>query len=663
MVRICQLVDGMPLGLELAAAWLNLLEPAEIAQEIARSLDFLSNNTRNLPPRHQSLRAVFESSWAQLSPAEQGMLADLAIFPAGFSREAAREVANASLQDLSTFISKSLVTRARAENGRFVLHELIRQYAEEKLQADRQRQFATHTRHMNTFARYVAAQEVALKGQDQIGGLDAIETEAENIRLAWTWAALQADFRAVQQICRVMALYFWMRPRSAEAQRLLDFTLQALEGQAKAPQETATLGELYAMDAGIAASLRNFPRSWASLERACVIFEQDWQRAPLFTLSNLGNLFIWPHIDYSTARVWLERAIAAQIPSAVHHQSLEAASRLWLERVLHTAQAEQDPWGLAQALRSLANLEHQQRNYDLSLQYFTESRLLSQRIGDLKGEENALQMLGEVAYTAGYYPSAERHYREALPLAERVGDREDVSYIQIRLADLVALQGRYAEAETLARQGVQEAEFWGNLQLATYGTMALGDLALWQGQLAAATPHYDAAERLLFNAREPRHRSVLGWLKLARSHHQRLQGDLEGALALAQEAPDLLPHNIWGQAASQYAQGETLLDQGELALAHQHFCQSLELAEEARSIMLLMRHLVGAARWMLHTSTPEPAQATLRLVIQHHATWHETRVRAQGLLEASLGAGQAAPPPYSLVQALAAFRALGCPRP
>src|SRR5512143_2346170 len=97
IVRICQLVDGMPLGIELAAAWVRTLDCAEIAREIERGLDFLSVTTRDLPARHRSMRAVFDHSWRLLSPEDQTVLLRLSVFRGGFKREAAEQVAGATL--------------------------------------------------------------------------------------------------------------------------------------------------------------------------------------------------------------------------------------------------------------------------------------------------------------------------------------------------------------------------------------------------------------------------------------------------------------------------------------------------------------------------------------------------------------------------------------
>ena len=133
VVRICRLVEGMPLALELAATWTKTLRCERIAAEIEQNLGFLSTRLRDLPERHQSMRAVFERSWALLSHGEQAVFARLCVFHGGFDDQAAQQAAGASLVLLAGLVDKSLV-RWQA-GGRYQIHELLRQYAEEELAA------------------------------------------------------------------------------------------------------------------------------------------------------------------------------------------------------------------------------------------------------------------------------------------------------------------------------------------------------------------------------------------------------------------------------------------------------------------------------------------------------------------------------------------------
>lgn len=133
-IEICRLVEGMPLAIELAAAWTRTLSCATIAAEIRRNLDLLTSNLRDLPERHRSLCAVCDQSWLLLNSAEQRTFARLARFCAGFSAEAAAAVAGANLPLLDSLVGKSLLRRTGSE--RYQIHELLHQYGEERLAAE-----------------------------------------------------------------------------------------------------------------------------------------------------------------------------------------------------------------------------------------------------------------------------------------------------------------------------------------------------------------------------------------------------------------------------------------------------------------------------------------------------------------------------------------------
>ncbi len=108
-VRICRMVEGMPLAIELAAAWMRALSCQEITQEIVQSLGFLTTPLRDVPERHRSMRAVFDHSWDLLSEQEQDVFRKLSVFRGGFQRDAAKQIAGASLTVLASLVDKSFL--------------------------------------------------------------------------------------------------------------------------------------------------------------------------------------------------------------------------------------------------------------------------------------------------------------------------------------------------------------------------------------------------------------------------------------------------------------------------------------------------------------------------------------------------------------------------
>ena len=161
ITRICQLVDGLPLGLELAATWVRMMSLQEVVHEIEQSMDFLSTTGRDVPQRHRSMRAVFDHSWSLLSQEEQQVMRRLSVFRGGFTRDAAEQVAGGTLPILSSLVDKSLVRRSEAK--RYDLHELVRQYAETQLQAEQEDEICTEGKYARYYLTLLQARESGLE--------------------------------------------------------------------------------------------------------------------------------------------------------------------------------------------------------------------------------------------------------------------------------------------------------------------------------------------------------------------------------------------------------------------------------------------------------------------------------------------------------------------
>ncbi|MGI8825952.1 MAG: ATP-binding protein [Chloroflexota bacterium] len=185
--RICMMVEGLPLGIELAASWVSVLSCAEIAAEIEQNIDFLATSMRDVPERHRSLRAAFDQSWRLLSGEQQDVLARLSVLRGDFDRAAAAAVAGADLRLLSDLVSKSLVRRS--DFGRYELHELLRQYSAEKLAATSPDALAAiRERHARHYLGALDERRGALVGKGLVQARDELRRELDNLRVAAEWA-------------------------------------------------------------------------------------------------------------------------------------------------------------------------------------------------------------------------------------------------------------------------------------------------------------------------------------------------------------------------------------------------------------------------------------------------------------------------------------------
>jgi DNA-binding SARP family transcriptional activator/predicted ATPase len=203
--RICSLTNGMPLAIILAAAWCDVLQASEIADEIAASYDFLRTDYLDVPERHRSMRAVLDAVWARLSAEEQQGLLRLSVFRGSFSRHAAQHVSQVSVALLKQIVAKSLISYS-GSNQRYVLHDLLRQYLYDHCDEPMLR--ASQAAHCAYFAEYAAAREHGITGHKQSVIWHELDLELPNLRAAWRYALALRNTNAVLRMIESLRLFF-----------------------------------------------------------------------------------------------------------------------------------------------------------------------------------------------------------------------------------------------------------------------------------------------------------------------------------------------------------------------------------------------------------------------------------------------------------------------
>src|SRR5690606_33707631 len=201
---ICRLVEYLPLAIELAASWTPFMSCKEIAGHIQRDIDFLSANVRNVPARHRNIRAVFDHSWRLLSPVGQDVWMRLSVFRGGWMLDEAESVAGATLQILRSLVEKSLV-RVSGQ-GRFDMHELIRQYAADQLAASGS-ETETRQRHADVYLALAGALDAQ---RDTASGIEAfarLDQEQDNFRAGLAWSLQMDAIDKARQYVDKLSLY------------------------------------------------------------------------------------------------------------------------------------------------------------------------------------------------------------------------------------------------------------------------------------------------------------------------------------------------------------------------------------------------------------------------------------------------------------------------
>ncbi|OGO62315.1 MAG: hypothetical protein A2032_07245 [Chloroflexi bacterium RBG_19FT_COMBO_49_13] len=207
IIHICQLVNGLPLGIILASSWVRAYSCMQIAEEVEKNFDFLANSASDLAPRHRSLRAVFDTSWELLSTDERLILSRLSIFPVAFTTQAALEICAASPHILTALLDKSLL---HFENNRYVMLETFHQYALGKLEGLVEEYGATKAKFIDYYAEFCRQKDQGLYTPHQRQALDDMISEIENIRTAWNWMVEYDRWDVIDKFQRPLLTFFVM---------------------------------------------------------------------------------------------------------------------------------------------------------------------------------------------------------------------------------------------------------------------------------------------------------------------------------------------------------------------------------------------------------------------------------------------------------------------
>jgi predicted ATPase len=222
VAAICRLVEGLPLAVELAAELARALPVEVIADKLGSDLDLLETSSATVQHRHRSMRGVLQASWRLLDGEEQRVLAGLSAFRGGFDPAAAQTVAGASLPVLSALVERSLV--GRDGGGRYGLHELVRQFAEERLDTAGAAA-ATARRHADHYAGFLRDRRPRLADALDTAVMAEVDPDTDNLRAAWHTLVEEAEVDAVADFLEDLWLVHRRRGRFQEALGMLQRAL------------------------------------------------------------------------------------------------------------------------------------------------------------------------------------------------------------------------------------------------------------------------------------------------------------------------------------------------------------------------------------------------------------------------------------------------------
>ncbi len=461
VIRICQHVGGMPLGIEIAAAWVRMLP----CRAIGAALLDLELPQRDAPERHRSLRLLFDYTWQQLSPKEQEVFRRLSVMMGSFTLEAAQAIGNASLPVLARLVNQSLV-RYVHDTQRFEIHELLRQYAGECLNEIPEEREHACSRHCTFYLGFLTARRDDMLGPRQVEALEEVAAEMDNIYTAWDWAVAQ---RKATEIGMTVESFFWFHASLELVNASFRKALQAFETDVPAGEQELLTARLWAW--GIAfeqptpelvqnqinemeqhlSVLRRYADARSDLAFALV---HSWQLSPdtaeehlaesLAIFRELGDKHGTAYCLFKCGHYYLGTTRFAQA-EPYYHESIQLASELnnyWLQALCWTHLGIiaigmfQNEEAIRRYQKSNLLLEHvgnhrvmainlnnmslswtQLGNYWEAERYAQECRTLYQELGfSDEGERCYLSCMGFVRCAEADYPAARDFYEQLASL-------------------------------------------------------------------------------------------------------------------------------------------------------------------------------------------------------------------------------------------------------
>ena len=494
--RVCRLVEGLPLGVELAASWVSVLSCAEIADEIEQNIDFLATSMRDVPERHRSLRAAFDQSWRMLSGEQQAVLARLSVLRGDFEREAAAAVAGADLRLLSELVSKSLVRRS--DFGRYEVHELLRQYAAEKLAAGSPDALATtRERHARHYLGALEERRRALVGEDVVQARDELRRDLDNMRVAAECAVATWETEEARGVLAGLYEFFFAHSWFDGAETFEH--LAALAGELDGVSPVTLAATAYRTALG---SALGYDEELDRLAAECLPGLREhgmsWELGSC--LLALGTNACYQDV-YPEAAAYLEEA-ATTARSAGNGlgevgalswlgfvqlllDDLEAA-RASFEACHATAKRLGNPQLLAYALSKLGILADAEERYADAMHLHMQAHELFAGVGDVGGAGYALSRASLSAYGVNDYEQALRLGRDGYAAFSEVNHRWGMIAALCRIGFAALALGDLDEAWRTFRQALEQAHASAAISLELLALSGVGALLSATGERGQA---------------------------------------------------------------------------------------------------------------------------------------------------------------------------------
>lgn len=475
LIRICKLVGGLPLAIELAASWVRTLSCSEIAAELEHSLDLLETKMLDVPERHRSIKAVFDHSWALLTGRERTLLKRLSVFQGGFTREAAIHAMEANLTMLSSLVDKSIL-RFNRNTNRYDLHELIRQYVFAQLHTDPNEEREASEKHALYFSEWIAALEAPFKSAQQPQTSQLIHSETSNWLAGWHWAVEQQRLDILKRMAPCLNWYFevnayYDEALSAFTDAMNKFRAGGAPDSLKSPQEKSCFAAMVDQVGWFEFRKGNTETGAALLAESLEIAREHNDPEVLYYIyGNWGYLALMQgdvseagrltteSLNYSRSLTPWHTAISVNVLGIVAYQqgNLNEAYQQ-LIKSLNIWRSVGDPRGLVFCMLYLGMAAFALNRIEETRSILNESNALAKANMDRWAQAFGSDMLGMVELAQGQNEEALEHFSRSITLYREIGDQLNAMQPVIHLGQTYAVLRSNEEAKRLFLEAYADA--------------------------------------------------------------------------------------------------------------------------------------------------------------------------------------------------------------
>ncbi len=540
---ICHLTSGLPIALELAAIRLRQSEAQTVVKQLQTSIISLSTDLRDYPKRHQTMMAVFDSTWRLLDTQEQRTFLRLTVFQSGFTLEAGAAVARAAKHVITRLHTKLLLQR---QNQRYDIHALLRQIGAARLQETTDQLHDARAAHADYYATYLQQQGARLDDAEMVEILEQMADEYANCMRAWRWLIEQADWARVERCCEGLALFFERTMRLREGEALLTLGIQQ-------EMNTRLSCLLLTQQARLQMLRRHYQKAIATAQQALLIAERLEDDALI-----ARNLLCWAVAQYqqgnsADATRHLQRAeplcqanplllaLCKQYQAGIaYHRGAytqaekhyDAAYQFYLSHAprfpkqravvvnnlgnisllqgaiaqareryttalqLRASSVPQSQFGGIVTRANLGLVALAQLQFDEAAEHFTIALTAHQRSGNRVGEARVTGYISELYFEMGDFKHALRDAERDLEMQEAQGQIAKRSHRLAHLALILLTLGDPEKALLFAYQAAQSAKSLSEYNELAFVQTVLGKIALACGDDVTAFDHFQQAVAL-----------------------------------------------------------------------------------------------------------------------------------------------------------------------